>query len=195
VTCGDAFVAKLANDGPTVEPAISLNVAPLEALPGGTVTATWAGIPNPTTDDQIYLLKLGGAGHGPFILGTFSTTGTAAGSVSVTLPSTLGPGAYELRLYTLDEDRAPLLKPVAGSEPVSILDMPATVVSALEPGNVLHLRVSGLAEGTYHVEATERIEAPDWHVIGSLTPSASGKTDFTDPISTVRSGRFYRISK
>ena len=86
-------------------------------------------------------------------------------------------------------------KPVARSEPISIVDMPATVAITLAPGRVFRLRFSGLAEATYHVEATESIDAADWHVIGSLAPSASGTTDFADPITTARSSRFYRVRK
>src|SRR5262249_47023194 len=57
--CRDAFVAKVTAGGPGVLPPISLGAAPLEVAPGGTITATWAGLGAPTAEDVLRLYALG----------------------------------------------------------------------------------------------------------------------------------------
>src|SRR5205809_1626271 len=56
--CGDAFVTKIAAGGPGVVPAVSVSVTPLEVAPGGTLTATWAGITTPSSSDSLALVSL-----------------------------------------------------------------------------------------------------------------------------------------
>ena len=62
------------------------------------MTATWAGIPNPTATDWLALYRPGTSGT--TYLAWRYTSGTASGNVPFTIPSTLGPGTYELQLLS-----------------------------------------------------------------------------------------------
>jgi len=120
--CGDAFVVKVTADGPGVAPPVRLTVTPAAAPPGGTVTAAWAGIPLPTTEDHLRLYALGSPDDYPGeILAWWPTTGTAAGQLLLALPDTPAAGAwYELRLYSPDPNFSNLPVVVARSEPIRI---------------------------------------------------------------------------
>src|SRR6185369_7097428 len=77
--------------------AVTLDVAPTSAIQGATVTATWSGITSPTSTDWI-ALALPGAANTSYISWRY-TTGTASGNVPFTIPSTVAPGTYQLRLF------------------------------------------------------------------------------------------------
>jgi hypothetical protein len=85
---------------------------------GGTVTAAWAGIPAPTPDDRIHLNSLGGGGFLFDQLAAWPTDGAPGGTTTLTLPGTLKPGWYELRL--LSPDAPGLLTIIARSEPFRV---------------------------------------------------------------------------
>jgi len=113
--CGDAFVTKIAAGGPGVVPAVSVSVTPLEVAPGGTLTATWAGITTPSSSDRLALVSLGTTSDES--LEVWPTTGAGSGSIDLTLPDILLPGTYELRLLT---DVNFLLTTLARSSPFNI---------------------------------------------------------------------------
>jgi len=75
-----------------------LAVNPTSVAAGGTVTATWAGIPSPTSTDWIALYT-SGASDTAYLAWRY-TTGTVSGNVPFTIPSTVTPGTYELRLFS-----------------------------------------------------------------------------------------------
>jgi len=81
--------------------AASLGASPSSVMPGATITASWAAIGVPSASDWIGIY-VPGAPHGPNqpSLAWRYTTGTASGSVPVTIPATLAPGTYELRLFS-----------------------------------------------------------------------------------------------
>ena len=119
--CGDAYVAKITAGGPGVVPPVSLTVAPAAVAPGGTVTATWAGIPGPGSGDHMRLYTLGSPDAYPGeMLAWWATTGAAAGTESLALPDGLAPGWYELRLYGSDPAYPSLAHMVARSEPIRV---------------------------------------------------------------------------
>jgi hypothetical protein len=76
----------------------SLSASPASAPTGGSVTGAWDGICGPTGADWIGLYLPGAANQSP--PAWRYTTGTASGSVPVTIPATLTPGTYELRLFS-----------------------------------------------------------------------------------------------
>jgi len=82
----------------TVPPQASLSVSPTSIVAGGIVTATWSGIATPTATDWIGLF-VPGAPDTSYPTWRY-TTGTASGSVPFTIPATVAPGTYELRLFT-----------------------------------------------------------------------------------------------
>jgi len=84
--------------GVAVPPA-TLAVSPTSVSPGATVTATWSGIATPSTRDWIGIFAPG-APDTSYYLGWRYTTGAASGSVPFTIPTTLAPGTYELRLFS-----------------------------------------------------------------------------------------------
>jgi hypothetical protein len=75
----------------------ALSASPASVGAGGSVTATWSGVCAPSGTDWI----------GAFVPGAPNTaykawrytTGTASGSLPLTIPSSLAPGTYELRLF------------------------------------------------------------------------------------------------
>jgi hypothetical protein len=193
-TCGNAFVTCVTADGPGITPAISLTVSP-EVPVGGTVTAAWSGIPSPTANDLIQLFRLGDFGHAAFVLTNYHTTGAAAGTLPLPLPSTLPSGSYDFRLLGTDPDFPALLKVIARSEPVTVLPPPKFFVSIEVPTSILHLRVEGLPSGAYNVEATDQLAPASWQVVGALASTNGGPAEFTEPISFTRTTRFYRLAR
>ena len=120
--CGDAFVASIWADGPRTVPAIDLVAAPSpvaippDVAPGGSVNATWRGIPAPTANDQIRLFTLGSYGGDSDALASWSTDGFTDATSDLYLPVALPLGWYELRLMLPDPESG-LLTMVARSEP------------------------------------------------------------------------------
>jgi PKD repeat protein len=86
---------------------VQLSTNPSTVPPGGTVTATWSGITNPTTTDWIGLY-MAGAPDTAYIdwiwVSCSKTSGSAqaSGSCPFTVPATLAAGSYELRLLAND---------------------------------------------------------------------------------------------
>jgi hypothetical protein len=76
----------------------SLGASPASIAAGGSVTATWSGICAPKSGDWIGLYTPGAPDTSYRTWRT--TTGTASGSVPFTIPATLAPGTYELRLFS-----------------------------------------------------------------------------------------------
>jgi len=81
-------------------PPATVSVTPSSVAAGGTVTATWSGIGSPTSTDWIGLYPTGASDQYTSRISWRYTTGTASGSVPYTIPATLSPGTYELRLFT-----------------------------------------------------------------------------------------------
>ena len=67
--------------------------------PSGTLTATWAGIPAPTSHDWFVVVPVGAA-DSQWVQWWY-TTGAASGSVTQPLAN-LPAGTYELRLFAND---------------------------------------------------------------------------------------------
>ena len=74
---------------------VSLSETPSSIARGGTVTATWSGVALPA-NDWIGLFVPGGNTS----QATQFTGGTGSGSMPFTIPATLTPGTYELRLHS-----------------------------------------------------------------------------------------------
>jgi subtilisin len=85
----------------------SLDVAPSSVAAGGSVTATWSGIAPPTSTDWIGLYAAG-TGDLAFLTWVYINCSTtpgaaqAAGSCAFPIPSGIGPGTYDLRLFAAD---------------------------------------------------------------------------------------------
>jgi len=79
-------------------PPATLAASPSTVMPGATITASWTGIAAPTTADWIGIY-VPGAPNQPSLAWRY-TTGAASGSVPFTIPATLAPGTYELRLFS-----------------------------------------------------------------------------------------------
>jgi RHS repeat-associated protein len=84
--------------GPAPTPSASLSVRPAIVPQGSTVSATWSGIPTPTTSDWLGLYQPGAA-DSPAPTATVLTTGQASGQVAFPLSASQAPGSYELRLF------------------------------------------------------------------------------------------------
>jgi hypothetical protein len=97
--CYDTFVTRVAARGAGVLPAVRLNARPRTLRVGGTLTATWAGIPTARRSARLRLVQLGTSSHDTLVP-DWPTTGAGNGSLQIRLPRTLRPGTYELRLIT-----------------------------------------------------------------------------------------------
>jgi hypothetical protein len=118
--CGDGFVAKISAGGPGVKPAVDLTVDTNAVAPGGTLTATWAGNPTPTSTDYLRLFTLGSEDaefDDPFIY--WPTPNAGAGQLQLLVPAGLPAGWYELRLLSPDPESR-LAVPIARSQPIRI---------------------------------------------------------------------------
>jgi hypothetical protein len=115
--CGDAFVAKITAGGPGPAAPTRISVSPGQIVPGGTLTATWNGIPNPGPQDYLILYALGSGGE--TYVAWWTTGAAAAGTLALTLPA-LPFGNYEIRLLTPDPNRGGLLESVARSQPIRV---------------------------------------------------------------------------
>jgi hypothetical protein len=116
--CGDAFVARITAGGPGPAAPTRVSVTQSQVVPGGTLTATWAGIPNPGPEDYLILYSLG-AGGATYV-SWWTTGGGAAGTLALTLPGNLAFGSYEIRLLTPDPNQGGLLESVARSQPIRV---------------------------------------------------------------------------
>jgi hypothetical protein len=76
--------------------ATTVSASPSTVNSGGSVTASWSGIINPTSGDWIGLYAVGAPDNSPSTWR--GTTGTASGSVPLSIGS-VSPGTYELRLF------------------------------------------------------------------------------------------------
>ena len=111
VVLGGYELRLFANDGSTllatsnvftVMTGSVLSVSPTTIPAGGTITATWSGLATPTATDWIGLYAAAAEDYIDWIYVSCSkTTGSARafGSCPLTMPSTLAPGNYQLRLY------------------------------------------------------------------------------------------------
>jgi len=194
--CGDLFVTEITTDGPVTLPASYLAVTPTELQPGGLVTAHWAGIPAPSSNDWIMLFQLGHVADNWLFVPAFRTTGGADGTLSLPLPNDLTPGSYELRLMTPNPDAPALLKSLARSEPLTVKAAGrVTIIPTLGPGGIFRFRIAGAEPGTYTVETTPTLVPPEWRMAGTVTVQAGATPEFSESIASVSNARFYRLSK
>lgn len=99
------------NPPPPTGPTVTLS--PTRVAPGSVLTVTWSGIVNPTSGDWIGLYAVGAA---PSSYSAWAwATGTAAGSIPLTIPASLPPGRYEAR-YLVNKG----YESVAVSTPVDV---------------------------------------------------------------------------
>jgi hypothetical protein len=91
-------LAKLATSGSFTVQSATLAAAPNTVTHGGSITATWSGIIKPTAADWIGLYALGAPDNSP--VAWRGTTGAASGNVPFTIPASVPPGTYELRLFS-----------------------------------------------------------------------------------------------
>ena len=85
----------------------TLTVSPTTVTGGGSITASWNGIAAPSAGDWIGLYTLGSSNTAfiTWIYVSCSMTpggASAAGSCPLTVPTTVAPGTYQLRLFSND---------------------------------------------------------------------------------------------
>jgi hypothetical protein len=170
----------------TVASSATLAVSPASVAPGGTVTATWSGIVEPTAEDWIALHVAGGPNRQYFAwiyvsCSKAADTPRTSGSCPFTVPSTVPPGNYNLRLFA-NGDFNPLAAsgslavgaPAPGSPTLTV--SPATIA----PGGTVTATWSGIAAPTaadwmalYAPGAADTAFITWMHVSCSKTPGDS----------------------
>ena len=103
----DGFIRLATSNNFTVKSAATLTASPSFVPIGGTLMATWSGIASPSSTDWIGIYKHGAdntAYLGWIYVSCSQTPGSpkASGSCSFTMPGSLSPGDYELRLLAND---------------------------------------------------------------------------------------------
>jgi hypothetical protein len=93
----NSSLARLATSGAITVQGASLSASPSTVNPGGSTTATWSGIISPTATDWIGLYAPGAPDSSP--ISWRYTTGASSGSVPFSIPSSVSPGTYELRMF------------------------------------------------------------------------------------------------
>jgi len=78
-------------------PLVRVTPATLPATGPRTLTVTWEGMATPTPTDWVALALLNAPDTG-YVAWSY-TTGAAAGSLALSVPATVPPGSYELRIY------------------------------------------------------------------------------------------------
>ncbi|MBI3457071.1 MAG: DUF11 domain-containing protein, partial [Candidatus Rokubacteria bacterium] len=140
----------------------TLSVSPTTLAAGGTLTATWSGIANPTPADWIGLY-LPASSDGGYLAYRY-TTGYTSGSVPFVLPAALAPGTYELRLFSNNSlTRLAVSNPFTVPAPPSLAVSPTTVA----PGDSVTATWSGIVTPS----------ATDW--LGLFTPGAADTASLT----------------
>src|SRR5205823_2484602 len=89
--------SRTATQSPTPVP-LSLAATPSSVISGGSITAVWTGISAPSPSDWISLYAPGAA-DANYLLFRF-TGGGSSGQIPYTIPSSVFPGTYELRLFS-----------------------------------------------------------------------------------------------
>ena len=149
--CADVFVTRIAASGSGVTPAVRVSVDTARLPSGGTITATWAGIPSPRDEDELRLYRLGSSYSDP--LTRWSTTGAAEGALELPLPAT-APGWYELRL--LSPDAYEFLAVIARSDALWLdafdpslppVDVPGTPPACASPRCILEAAIGNSSCG------------------------------------------------
>ena len=87
--CPDAFVTKITAGGPGLVPQVNVAVTSTDLTTGGTFTASWNGIPVPTTDDRLDLYVLGGLSDSTNMVASWQTTGAASARGNLRFPRPL----------------------------------------------------------------------------------------------------------
>jgi len=77
--------------------AATLSASPTSVAPGAAVTATWSGIASPTSTDWLGM-HTPSAPNTSYVTWRY-TNGAASGSLPVTVPGSVAPGTYQLRLF------------------------------------------------------------------------------------------------
>ena len=117
-------------------PTASLRATPSTVAPGGSLTLSWDGIPNPTRLDWIggYIQGSPDGAYGAFVYtsscsATAGAAGLASGSCTVTMPTT--PGTFEFRLFANDTTnllaKSGPVQVAASTQPPALTATPSTV--------------------------------------------------------------------
>lgn len=115
--CGDGFVTRINATGAGVAQATSVSMTSARAVVGQYISATWSGMPNPSTWDTVHVFPLGESSEPYEVWGGWYTTGAANGTVWLWLPPELATGWYELRLSSFNDLYG---RPIARSAPFQI---------------------------------------------------------------------------
>src|ERR1041385_5077981 len=149
-------------------PNITLSATPSIVALGGIETAAWSGIPAPTSSDWVGLYAPGAA-NTAYISWRY-TTGAASGSVPFTIPTTVTPGTYQLRLFAAG---GYTLLATSGNFTVGLSLGGAVSANGLPLTNVAFTATNGAACGPSNASGQYTCSVPPgWS--GSITPQLSG---------------------
>jgi hypothetical protein len=129
--CSDAYMTKITAAGPGVVGRVNVTVTPTDISPGGTLTASWNGLPAPRAGDRLNLYVLGGLSDSTNMVASWVTTGAAAGTLQLTLPATVAKGWYELRLLSSDPSDSGFTGVMARSAPINVAPHSDVLVTAV----------------------------------------------------------------
>jgi YD repeat-containing protein len=161
----------------TISVPLSLSATPSVILRGDTLTATWTSIPNATSADWIALYALGAANTNylswKYVNCTFSpTVAIPSGSCPFTVPTTVAPGNYELRL-------------LANNGYTTITTSNTIVVNAPNPPNISSLSPSSGPTSTAVVINGSNFGATQGSSTVTFSGTSATPTNWTSTAITV----------
>jgi hypothetical protein len=104
---------------------VTLTASPGTVVAGSNVTVTWQGISAPSATDWVVLVPTGAADTN--WVAWHYTTGTAGGSMSMTVPASVSPGTYDLRLLSNNSWQRLAVSNMLTVPAVTLTASPATV--------------------------------------------------------------------
>ena len=149
---------------------ITLTSTPSQVTPGGSVTVTWSGISTPTSTDWIAVVPTG-APDTSYASYQY-TTGTSSGSISMTMPTTMG--TYDVHLLANNG-----YVRLAASNPVTVQSAATPTLTSVAPvsGPVgTSVTIAGANFGSSKGSSTVRFNGT------SATPSSWSSTSIVVPV-------------
>ena len=149
-----------------------LAASPRTIAPGGTLTVMWEGIGVPSASDWIALVPVGGAEQA--YAAWAYTTGASGGITSLTIPVSVTPGTYELRLFSQNSWQRVL----AVSETITVAAATVTLTASpatIEPRGTLTVTWEGIGVPS----------ASDWL---ALVPAGAADSSYVAWVYTTGAG-------
>jgi hypothetical protein len=167
----------------------TLASTPMSTGPGGTVTASYAGVATPTPTDWVGLYATGTPDAS--YIARWNTTGQASASNAWLLPGTLATGTYELRLFANNTFNRLATGNTFSVGPGPIISTTSISVSVGGSVTVNWQNVTGPAATDWL--ALVRVNAPDTSYVSWAFTGGAASGTLTLPVPTTVAPGTYEV--